>query len=741
MQRTVKLATRLSWGLGLLFLLLGAVVGLAIEGWRDMRQQVQRVAEETIPKVVQANLLIDRANEIARAAGMVLLAVDDTSRREGRAAIEEARRRARAHLSWLRQHQSAHEEVRLLDEVERARSNYVAAQQQVFSLLDRGEVTQARQHYVRKMVGLQDEYVESIGTLTRYHGKLAYLANKSVESHSRQALFWLVVSATIATVAAITFGIWLARGITGPLHAAVGFAGRVADGDLDLPAPKSDIAELARLLQALEGMARRLAADRQAIRESERLFRLLAEHASDVISLHTADCRYTYLSPACETVLGQSAEALRGKRPDALIDPDDLARVRVAHTLVQSDQGDKMTFRVRRPDGSRRWIEAIGRHVGEGASEHGGIVTVMRDVTDRYEAEQRLLESRELLAQSQEQASLGSWWYDLDSSELTLTDEVRRVLGAKQSDEAGVEWLQTRVHPEDWPRVEAFWNEAIAGTPSDVEYRLSDGEAFSWVRVHGQLRHAADGRPLRIVGIVQDVTEDKLRESELLDSRQLLRDLAAHREQERERERLDLSREIHDEMGQYLTAVRMDAALLRKRFADHNPEITEAVAGMTQNIDLAMVVLRQVVARLRPGALDAGLVSAAEWLLDGFERRTGIDCKLNAPADDIDLEPELATASFRILQESLTNISRHANATHVVISISCDGDQLRLEVCDNGIGFDPDAIDRHKTFGLLGMRERALMFSGSVRIDSAPGGGTTLRAILPIANVQSTLPE
>lgn len=222
------------------------------------------------------------------------------------------------------------------------------------------------------------------------------------------------------------------------------------------------------------------------------------------------------------------------------------------------------------------------------------------------------------------------------------------------------------------------------------------------------------------------------RTEELLRSRQMIRDLAAHSEKIREEERTRIAREIHDEFGQYLTALRMDTAMLNIRYGADNPELKHQLANMKQTIDTTINVVRNLAAALRPGALDMGLVSAAEWLLAGFEERTGTRFQLHTPQQDLSLDNERATAAFRILQEALTNITRYAQASEVDVVIELIDHSLVMVVRDDGIGFDPAEVRGRKTFGLLGIRERALMLGGESRIESEPGAGTILHIRIPL---------
>lgn len=228
-------------------------------------------------------------------------------------------------------------------------------------------------------------------------------------------------------------------------------------------------------------------------------------------------------------------------------------------------------------------------------------------------------------------------------------------------------------------------------------------------------------------------------EQELIRSRGKLRALTAHRERVREEERTHIARELHDEMGQYLTALRMEASMLAMLLPEPDGQIAQHLSTMRELIDHAIGETRRVISRLRPVALDLGLISAAEWLAGDFAARTGIPCDLEAPPEEaLELDTEVATTLFRILQESLTNVSRHARARRVDIRIRQNGDMLALEVSDDGHGFDPAEVREKKTFGLMGIRERVLLYGGSVRIDSQVGAGTRLRISLPLSALEGT---
>jgi len=233
-------------------------------------------------------------------------------------------------------------------------------------------------------------------------------------------------------------------------------------------------------------------------------------------------------------------------------------------------------------------------------------------------------------------------------------------------------------------------------------------------------------------GVAINITESKTSEEKLVDSKNMLRELSAHLESVREEERKRIAREIHDELGQTLTALRMDVSLARLGFGEANPQLMARLQSMKQLVDRTIKTARHVTSSLRPGALDLGIVAALEWLVEEFIEYAGIPCELVLGDGDITLDEFTATAVFRIVQESLTNIARHAEATQVEIVVTRTDGQLCFEVSDNGKGFDPHAAASRKSFGLVGIRERVAMMEGDFELDSEPERGTRIRVCVPV---------
>jgi signal transduction histidine kinase len=221
---------------------------------------------------------------------------------------------------------------------------------------------------------------------------------------------------------------------------------------------------------------------------------------------------------------------------------------------------------------------------------------------------------------------------------------------------------------------------------------------------------------------------ERLRESE-----DKLRRLAAHLISVREEERAHIAREIHDELGQVLTGLKMEVTWLAKRL--HEQPLLEKTDSMCKLIDSTVQTVRKIATGLRPEMLDdMGLVAAIGWQAKEFQKRTGIRCRAKLPAEGTKLDMDVSTTAFRIFQEILTNVARHSRATRVDIELEADAERVRLQVADNGVGIAEAELNGRKSLGLLGMHERALLFGGEVSIAGAPGHGTRVSVVIPTRN-------
>ena len=211
------------------------------------------------------------------------------------------------------------------------------------------------------------------------------------------------------------------------------------------------------------------------------------------------------------------------------------------------------------------------------------------------------------------------------------------------------------------------------------------------------------------------------------------RDLAAYLQAVREEERKSIAREIHDELGQALTTIKLELSLLQEEVLHDAASATDRIQSMKERVDETIRTVKSIITKLRPGLLDdLGLTAAIEWQANDFQRHTGIVCDVTIHPEEMDINPEISTAMFRIFQETLTNITRHAGATHVLIQLHQTDDVLELQVHDNGRGITPEEINDPKSFGLIGIRERAQYRHGVVTFEGEAGLGTIVTVRFPI---------
>lgn len=292
--------------------------------------------------------------------------------------------------------------------------------------------------------------------------------------------------------------------------------------------------------------------------------------------------------------------------------------------------------------------------------------------------------------------------------------------------------LRNLVHPDDRSDYHRVQDLALANN-QDWSWQgrivTRQGEQ-RWADIKASTRRLADGRVVWD-GVVWDISQSKRAELALARSEGQLRELSAHLESVREEEKARIAREVHDELGQMLTVLKLEVSMCELAYAELDPGLHERLASMKRLIAQLFQLVRDVATALRPPILDAGIASAIEWQARRFEARTQIPCLVQVPDNLPALSDAKATGLFRILQEALTNVMRHAQAHTVQIELLRTGSTLRLSVIDDGVGFCPDQ-PRPTSFGLVGMRERVLMLGGSMTLDSEPGEGSSLIVSIPL---------
>ncbi|HRP54939.1 PAS domain S-box protein [Agriterribacter sp.] len=241
-----------------------------------------------------------------------------------------------------------------------------------------------------------------------------------------------------------------------------------------------------------------------------------------------------------------------------------------------------------------------------------------------------------------------------------------------------------------------------------------------------------EGRDIRLI-LSHDITQKIEAEKKLKQSLGQIRMLTGHLQEVREEERKNIARDIHDELGQQLTVLKMDVSWIIKKLQDPDEVLVVQLKGLLDTIDSTIKSVRRMCSELRPALLDdLGLIAAMEWQAREFEKNTGIVAELTLPAEALMLEPEIKTGLFRIFQESLTNIARHAQARLVRVNLLEKDNSLVLNIGDDGKGFNTSLLNEKRTLGILGMEERSLMMGGKYIIKSEPGRGTTVKVTVPL---------
>lgn len=475
--------------------------------------------------------------------------------------------------------------------------------------------------------------------------------------------------------------------------------------------------------------------------EATRIARDFFENAFNAAPVGMAiagvDGRYTKVNRAMTELLGYSEAELLTMTFSDLTHPDDLARnVDLRDRMLAGEiPSFRMDKRYVRRDGGSFWALLVVSLIRDGAGRPGHTIAQMLDIDQQKRAGQALRESEARFRAIFDNANTAIAAADARGFLTDFNEAFRELLGYDVATLREKHFAEF-THPDDLPREQLLLAELAAGDRQNYRlekrYQRADGQIV-WIDISVAAVRDTAGRVLNFVAVIRDITESKHAEQALTESRQKLRALSAHQALMLEEDRKHIAREIHDELGQLLTTLKMELSLLRMRSAD-----PDSVAGMSKLVDRTIDVVRQVATNLRPAALDFGLLPAIEWLAKDFAARWGIACTATTDGSDIRVGEDLSTTVFRVVQESLTNVARHANATRVSITLRRTPHLLQLTVQDNGCGFDAALTRKKAGFGLFGMRERVLAAGGHLSIESAPGEGTTVIINLPLDRERSS---
>jgi PAS domain S-box-containing protein len=474
----------------------------------------------------------------------------------------------------------------------------------------------------------------------------------------------------------------------------------------------------------------------EALRESEERYRALFEESRDVIYITTREGKFIDINKSGLELFGYTKEEMMSLSVEQIyFDPDD--RPRFQQEIERKGFVRDYEIKFRKKDGTEIdcLVSAIVQRANDGSIL--GYQGIIRDITERKQAEEQLRKSQQLLAKTFSSLREAVFIIAADTVEIIdCNPAASEIFGYRREEMLGRQTAFLHIDEAALEEFRRHLNSAIAeeGFLSHLEFKMKrkDGIIFSTEHYVMPLEDE-QGRRVSWVSVVHDITERKRAEEQLRSSREQLRALSAHLQSIREEERTLISREIHDELGQDLTGLKMDLSWLIKRLPKNQELDVKKVESMLKLVDTTIQSVRRISTKLRPGVLDdLGLTAAIEWQAQDFQTRTGIQCEFNPNLREIDLDRDRSTTVFRIFQETLTNVARHASATRVNICLNEEAAGLVLIVEDNGRGIKEREISDPKSLGLLGMRERALIFGGEVTISGAPGKGTTVMLRIPL---------
>lgn len=483
-----------------------------------------------------------------------------------------------------------------------------------------------------------------------------------------------------------------------------------------------------------------------ALRVSEERLRSIVQSTKDAIVLVNALMKVAFWNKGAEATFGYAAEEIIGQPVTMIIAETGQERLSRTVQRVRVLEQMQMTSKTlelvgRRKDGGEFPLE-LSLTPWRGKADLFFTI-IMRDISERRAAEEeldRLHRHNQVVLNS-----AGEGIYGVDrEGRLTFVNPAAAKMFGWEADELIGQSFHALIPDADVNSMSytercAMMNATIGGgvvtEHADSAFRRKDGSSFPVEYVSTPIRER--GEVVGAVVVFKDTTDRKRAEEQLQDSLRRLRKLSRRMEGIREEERGRIARELHDELGVGLTCLKIDLSrlggLLGERVAPGGrARIDEKIRGMKEQVDSTITSVQRLVAELRPGVLDdLGLVAAIEWQCRDFQRRTGITCRCAVSHEDLRIDPEHATAVFRICQEALTNVTRHAQATEVQVRLEDQGRDVVLQVCDNGRGIPQERLVDARSFGLLGMHERAGLLGGEVRIETREGAGTTIVLRLP----------
>jgi PAS domain S-box-containing protein len=479
-------------------------------------------------------------------------------------------------------------------------------------------------------------------------------------------------------------------------------------------------------------------ASSRAADEGTLLKAILQESATEVMVFDADTLRIVQANPAAAKNLQYQPRALQKLTPLDFLPPEDRQAFHTLLTLLRHGKKRRTALSVhcRRRDGTLYPVEV--RMLYSADHEKPVFIWIANDVSQREATRQALAHSvsdmHAIVAHIPGMAFQIQRRHDAPPTLRYVSEQSAQLLGIKASALHGKpERFYKLILEEDRPDYLAQLAQADGGHMTfnwEGRIWMKAWKDVKWVAIRVSQRKDEDGTIWD--GIMLNMTHSKQAEAELLRSRAQLSALAAHVEAVKEQERLHLAREVHDDLGGNLTTIKIGLSWLMRHLPPDQPLLAQRTAYLDNVVDQTFEAAHRIASNLRPAALDFGIVPAIAWQLQRFTRNTDIPHEFSAPEDAIPLGPDAEIAAFRIVQEALTNVAKHAHATRVRLRLVREPDSLRITLTDNGRGLQPAPGNGHG-FGILGMIERAAALGGELTVQPAKRQGTQVSLRIPLA--------
>jgi PAS domain S-box-containing protein len=464
----------------------------------------------------------------------------------------------------------------------------------------------------------------------------------------------------------------------------------------------------------------------EELMESEEKYRTLVEQAVDAIALYDAGGKILDVNTGSANLLGYSKDELLQMYLHDILTPEEIIEKPVRYDVLQSGESTVKQRKMRRKNGVIIETEVRSQQLPDGR-----FLSVIRDLSERIKS-QKIIEEEKRLSDKLINSLPGIfYWHDRPGRFLRWNKEMELITGYS-AQEIGNMYCLDFFDEKDKAYIAERMDLVFTEGVSDAEAEIVAKDGSRHLYYFKALRFDFNNIPC-LLGTGIDVSDRKKAEQELAASHEMLRQLTEHLQNIREEERSHIAREIHDELGQQLTVLKMDISWLNKRMGSEDRKIRDRMEELVEMIDTTVRSVRKISSELRPSMLDdLGLAAALEWQGQEFEKRSGIKVNMSMEAPDIRLPNHIAITLFRIFQESITNVARHAEASEVNVLLKTYDHKLEMVIRDNGKGFVVQGIENKKTLGILGMRERISIINGEYKIESSPGKGTKVIVNVPL---------